>query len=256
MARGERGGDLFECGVAGALADAVDGALDLTRAAVDAGERVGDGHAEVVVAVRGEDDRVGVGDVGANFFEERLVLGGRGVADGVRDVDGGGAGLDGDVDHLDEEVDVGAGAVLGGELDVVGVAAGEANALADLVDGLGARDAELGLEVQVGGGEEGVDAVLLRGLNGTGGGLDVLALAAGERGDAGAADLFGDCVDGVEVALRGDGKAGFDDVDAQRGELVRHTELLVVVHGAAGRLLAVAEGGVKEDDLVGECHGR
>ena len=137
VARGERGGDLFERGVAGALADAVDGALDLAGAAIDAGERVGDGHAEVVVAVRGEDDRVGVGDVGADLFEERLVLGGRGVADGVGNVDGGGAGLHGDVDHLDEEVDVGAGAVLGGELDVVGVAAGEADALADLVDGLG-----------------------------------------------------------------------------------------------------------------------
>ena len=50
-----------------------------------------------------------------------------------------------------------------------------------------ARDAELGLEVQVGGREEGVDAVLLGRLDGAGGGLDVLALAAGEGGDAGAA---------------------------------------------------------------------
>ena len=129
---------------------------------------------------------VGAGDAGADRFEERLVLGGRGVADGVGDVDGGGAGLHGDVDHLDEEVEVGAGAVFGGELDVVGVAAGEADALADLVEGLGAGDAELGFEMQVGGGEEDVDAVLLGGLDGAGGGFDVLALAAGEGGDAGA----------------------------------------------------------------------
>ena len=119
-----------------------------------------------------------------------------------------------------------------------------------------AGDAQLGLEMQVGGGEEGVDAVLFGGLDGAGGGFDVLALAAGERGDAGAANLFGDGVDGVEVALRGDREAGFDDVNAERGELVRHAQLFAVVHGAAGRLLAVAEGGVKEDDLVGECHGR
>ena len=63
-------------------------------------------------------------------------------------------------------------------------------------------------------------------------------------------------LDGVEVALGGDGEAGFEDVDAEGGELVGHAQLFVVVHGAAGRLLAVAEGGVEEDDLIGECHGR
>ena len=56
------GGDLFESGVAGAFADAVDGALDLARAALNAGEGVGDGHAEVVVAVGGEDDVLGAGN--------------------------------------------------------------------------------------------------------------------------------------------------------------------------------------------------
>ena len=86
---------------------------------------------------------------------------------------------------------VGAGAVFGGELDVVDEAAGEADGFADLVDGLLAGHAELVFEVQVGGGEEDVDAVLLGGLDGAGGGFDVFALAAGERGDAGACGLPG-----------------------------------------------------------------
>ncbi len=42
--------DFFEGGVAGAFADAVDGAFDLTGAALDGGEGIGDGEAEVVVA--------------------------------------------------------------------------------------------------------------------------------------------------------------------------------------------------------------
>ena len=62
--------------------------FDLARAAFDAGEGVGDGHAEVVVAVRGEDDVFGVRDTAANGFEERAVFRGRGVADGVGEVDG------------------------------------------------------------------------------------------------------------------------------------------------------------------------
>ena len=99
-----------------------------------------------------------------------------------------------------------------------------------------------------------MDAGAGGGLDGAGGGLDVLALAAGERGDDGAAHLAGDGADGLGVAIGGDGEAGLEDVDAEGRELVGHAELLVVVHGAAGGLFAVAEGGVEEDDLVRRGH--
>ncbi len=116
-------------GVAGALADAVDGALDLAGSALDAGEGVGYGHAEVVVAVGRENDVFDARHLGFDGAEDGLVLGWRGVTDGVGDVDGGGTGLDGDGDHLEEELGVGAGAVLGGELDVVDEGAGQADGL-------------------------------------------------------------------------------------------------------------------------------
>ena len=103
--------------------------------------------------------------------------------------------------------------------------------------------------MEVGAGEEDVDAALGGGLDGAGGGFDVLALAAGEGGDAGAVNLAGDGLDGVEVAVGGDGEAGFDDVDAEGGELVGEAQLFCVVHGAAGRLFAVAEGGVEDNEL-------
>ena len=47
--------DLFERSVAGALADAVDGALDLPRAGLDGGQRIGHGQAQIVVAVDADD---------------------------------------------------------------------------------------------------------------------------------------------------------------------------------------------------------
>jgi hypothetical protein len=53
------------------------------------------------------------GDAGADFGEHLAVFVGGGVADGVGHVDGGCAGFDGDADHLDEEVAVGAGGVFG-----------------------------------------------------------------------------------------------------------------------------------------------
>ena len=56
----QRHHELFERRVAGALADAVDRALDLPDAALDRREAVGDREAEVVVAVRAEDRAIGV----------------------------------------------------------------------------------------------------------------------------------------------------------------------------------------------------
>ena len=52
----QRHHDFFERGVAGALPDAVDGALDLTRAGEHAGQRIRDRETEIVVTMRGEDD--------------------------------------------------------------------------------------------------------------------------------------------------------------------------------------------------------
>jgi len=84
--------DLFERAVAGALSDAVDGALDLAGAGFYGGEGIGYREAEVVVAVYADDgaiaERVGdAADQGSVFLR-------RGVAYRIRDVDGTGAGSD------------------------------------------------------------------------------------------------------------------------------------------------------------------
>ena len=55
---------------------------------------------------------------------------------------------------------------------------------------------------------------------------------------------------GVEIALGGDRKAGLDDVDAHLVEQLGDLELLLVRHGGAGALLAVAQGGVEDVDAV------
>ncbi len=56
--------------------------------------------------------------------------------------------------------------------------------------------------------------------------------------------------DGLEVAGRGDRKAGLDHVDAQVDQRLGHFQLLGQVHAGAGRLLAVAERGVEDDDVA------
>ncbi len=85
------------------------------------------------------------------------------------------------------------------------------------------------------------------------GAVDVAGGGAGEAGDGGAFALPRDLADRGEVAVGGDGEARLDDVDAERLELGGDAQLLLEVHRAARRLLAVAQGRVENPDLVGHC---
>jgi hypothetical protein len=62
--------------------------------------------------------------------------------------------------------------------------------------------------------------------------------------------IFAISRDGGEIAVGGDRETRFDDIHAhlveQRGDL----QLLVMAHGRAGRLLAIAQGGVEDQDSV------
>ena len=77
-----------------------------------------------------------------------------------------------------------------------------------------------------------------------------LKRGAGEAADHRVFGALGDFVDGGEVAFGGDREAGLDDVDAHGVEQFGDFELLLVRHGGAGALLAVAQSGVENDDAV------
>ena len=79
---------------------------------------------EVVVAVHGDDRLFDVRHIFLQVADDVEVLGRDGVADGVGDVDGGGAGVDDRLDHPGEKGEPGTGRVLGGELHVGGVPGG------------------------------------------------------------------------------------------------------------------------------------
>ena len=238
--------DFLEGGVAGALADAVDAALDLPGAGFDGGQAVGDGQAQVVVAVDGEGYAVDAGDIPADVPEHCLEIGGDGVAHGVGDVDGAGAGLDDFLQHPVKVVGVGAGGVHRGEFHVVAVGTGAG----DHIHGHGhyilAVFAQLVHLVDFRGGEEHVDAGAGGALDGVPGGVYVAGDGAGEGADDGAIYFVGDALDGLEVAGGAGGEAGFDDVHLQAGQLAGDLHLFVNGHADAGGLLAVAQGGIQE----------
>jgi hypothetical protein len=117
---------------------------------------------------------------------------------------------------------------------------------------------ELVLEVDVAGGQEDVDAGRHLGpLEGLGGALDVERRAAGQRRHLDR-DLAADLLHRLEVAGRGDREPGLHHVHPQLRQLVGQAQLLGHGHAAAGRLLAVAQGGVEDVDFGGgrDRHGQ
>ena len=95
-----------------------------------------------------------------------------------------------------------------------------------------------------------MDARPLRKLEGAGCHLDVFLLGAGQGSDARLANGLRNGRDGGEIALRSHGESGLDDVDAQVLKGVRHGELFLRGHAAAGRLLAIAQSGVEECNVI------
>jgi hypothetical protein len=112
-ARPHRHHHFLERTVAGPLADAVDGALDLPRAFLDRGQRVGHRQSQVVVAVHAEHNLVDVAHILFEMANGGGILLGHRVADRVGDVDRRGAGGNGVLDYLSQKVQLRAGGVLG-----------------------------------------------------------------------------------------------------------------------------------------------
>ena len=246
--------DLLERGVAGALAQAVDGALDLRGARLDALERQRRGHAQVVVGVHGDGDVLDAVHALAQVRDARGEVPRHVVAGGVGDVDHGGARLDGRLHDAHEEVLVGTAGVLGVELHVVHIRAGVAHGVDRALDGLVLTHVELLAQMRGRDAQARVDARTFGGAQRLGRHVDVLVDGAGEAADgAGVAGNLANLGDGLEVARAGDGKARLDDVDVHAHELSGDDELLLGVHAGTGALLPVAQGGVEDGDLAG--HG-
>src|SRR5208282_4404307 len=110
--------DFFEGGIAGALANAVDGALHLARTLLHSRQRVRDRQTEVVMAMGGDRYLLDAGDFLAQRADELTIFLRHAVTDGIRNVDRGGAGGDHRFDYLAEKRDISTGGIFGRKLDV------------------------------------------------------------------------------------------------------------------------------------------
>ncbi len=150
-----------------------------------------------------------------------------------------------------QEIFLGAGRILGGELDVVDVRARQGHVLVHRFQHLLAAHAQLVFAMQRTGGQEQVQARTGGGLHGTQRGLDIGGQAARQHRQGGVAQFAGDQRMRLAVRLRTGRKTRFDDVHAQLGQAARHHQLLLRGHAATGRLLAIAQGGIEDADVIG-----
>ena len=111
---------------------------------------------------------------------------------------------------------------------------------------------QLDPHMQLGGRQDDVDALAGGRLQRLGAAQDIGRIGAAEAGDDRAVldEFLGDRLHALEIAGGGDGEAGLEHIDAQLGQGFGHAQLLLEVHREAGRLLAVPQGGVEEDDAV------
>src|SRR5262249_43299693 len=121
----DRHDDFFQRGISRALSDAIDGALDLTRAVMNSGQGVRDRETEVVVAVHTQCDSIDARNPALNVAYQPAILIGHAVAYGVRNIDDRRAGLDDSIEYLAEVIDVRTPGVFRGELNVIAKAGGE-----------------------------------------------------------------------------------------------------------------------------------
>lgn len=175
--------NLLHGSVTSALADTIDRDLDLARAVADAGDGVGRGQTQVVVAVGREDDLVSARGVLHQVLDQSAVLLRHVVANRIGNVQRRRAGLDDLAQDVAEELGVGAAGVLGRELDFVDERTRQLDGLDGAADTLLAIDLELVLQVQVRRGQEGMDTAARRGLQGLCGALDVVGRSTRKTAD-------------------------------------------------------------------------
>ena len=85
-------------------------------------------------------------------------------------------------------------------------------------------------------------------------GAHIALVGARQRAYGGVLNHFGNAVDGIEVAGAGGGKTGFNHVYAQFFQLAGNADFFFFGHRRAGRLLAVAQGGVEYDYAIVAGH--
>ena len=247
--------DFFQRRITRALSETINGALDLARALGDSGERIGHRQSEIVMAMHRENCLVSVRNPIHDLPDGLAKLLRYRVADGVGNIDGTGASIDRGFNDPAQKVQLRTAGIFAGKLHVTDMIACPFYRPYRLLDDFVRAHLELVLHVNGRGGNKGMNAALLRRLDGFGCTIDIFV----ERPRQAAHRRFGNRLSDrfyrLEIALTGDGKTSLNDIHPQLLKRLGNAELFRFVHGRTGTLFSVPESGVKDDKVFGGGHG-
>jgi hypothetical protein len=242
--------DFLQRGIAGALAEAIDGAFDLACPSHHGGEAVGHGQAQVVMAMYRPDHLVGIRDPFAQLVNPVRILLRNVVADGVRNVDGGRAFLDHRLDDAAQRKSRSERPASSQENSTssIPLRANRTACRAATSTSSGAMRSFFSMWI-------GLVAMKVwmrpdfAGFDGIQRPCYVLVEGATQAGDRRILDRLGNGPDRIEIPVGRCREAGFDNIDTHALKLTGDPQLLFLGHGSAGTLFTVAQGGVENDQV-------
>ena len=199
------------------------------------------------------DGLVAVGNALTQCLDELAVQFRNRVPHSVGHVDRGGTLGNDRFEHTAQKIRIAAVPVFRAELDVCHQIARKSHRLTRLLQHLLRCHAQLLFHVQRRRGDERMDAPVVGALQGLGCARNVTVIGTRQRADGGLPDGIGDGLYRLEVADGTGGKTRLDDVHPQALELPRNTQLFIFRHGGAGRLLAITQSGIKNDQFIGHA---
>ena len=205
------------------------------------------------MAMDGDDGLLDVRHVLANPADQSAELVRGRIADSIGNIHSARARPNNRLEHLVEIFGIGARGIHRREFDVFDVPAGSRDHLHGPFPRLVTRQPELMLEMNVRGGDKGMNADLRRPFQRFPCAVDIFRTRACKAADDGAFHFLRDPTDGFEISRGTIGKTCFDNVNAKTRQLLRDHELLIQVHGGPGRLFTVPKGGIKNPDYA--THG-
>ncbi len=249
--RFDRHHDLFQRGVARTFAQSVDRAFNLTSSGFDRRQTVGHGQSQIVVTVSTDDRTIDIRHILSEIRNHSVVVTGCGITHRIRDIDCRGTGRNGAFHHFAQEVEFCASRVFRREFNVVAKLLCLLDRPHRAFDNLVLVHLQLEFPMDGTGGQEHVDSSLfgvnqrfLRPLN-------IVVQTAGQSADGGPISISPcDFRDSFKVSGRSDRKSGFDHIHSQFHQRTSHLQLFAGVHAATGRLFAITQRGIKNDDPV------
>ena len=178
-------------------------------------------------------------------FDLRAVFAREAVARRVGDVDHGGTGGNGRLDHAGQILDIGASGILGVKLHILDIAFGIFHRLDSPFENLLGRGAQFVVDVLRRHADTRMDTFVLGKSQGVGRHVDILLHGAGQRTDRRFGNGFGNFQHGIEIPGAGDRETGLDHVHTEVFEQFGYLDFFGGVQLTAGDLLTIAERGVE-----------